>query len=157
MTAPAASRTKISWFVVLWMGLFLYETFRLNLLSPLAGVELPKFKFLYPPAGWIMFYHVDRTYGFAEVYGVTARGPEPLDPHDIFGTRNVLYDNIRRNVLVSVLSPTDAAGFCAFLFRKFPRYEGFTVASAFYPDLIERPDEILRRVAYQCRPPPEGR
>ncbi len=140
----------ISLFVIVWVAVFHYETLRLNYLSPLVGRELPKLKFLYPPAGWIMFFNVDRSYGFAEVYGVKAGRPTLLDPHDIFETRAVLYDNIHRNVLISVLSPYDGPRFCRYLSRKFPQYGRFTVVYAAYPDLIERPNEIQRRVAYRC-------
>ena len=144
----------ISLFVLAWIGVFHYETLRLNYLSPLAGRELPKLKFLYPPAGWIMFFDVDRTYGCAEVYG-WPKGqrhgyPELIDPHDIFRTRFVWYDNIRRNVLVSVLSPHDAPRFCPYLARKFPQYDAFAVVQAVYPDVVNHPDTVQRAVAYRC-------
>ncbi len=140
----------ISVFTAVWITVFHYETLRLNYLSPLAGRELPKLKFLYPPAGWIMFFHVDRAYGFAEVYGLTGVRPTLLDPHGIFETRAVLYDNIRRNVLISVLSPRDAARFCPYLEQKFPAYDGFLVVYAQYPDLINQPQAVQRRVMYSC-------
>ena len=140
----------ISLFVLAWIGVFHYETLRVNYLSPLVGRELPKLKFLYPPAGWIMFFDVDRSYGFAEVYGLRQGGPELLDPHDIFTTRFVWYDNIRRNVLVGVLSERQAPQFCAFLHQKFPSYEQFAVVYAVYPDVVDHPDEVRRQLAYQC-------
>ena len=156
----------ISVFVIAWMAVFHYETLRLSYLSPLvlrlrsalaptgtaglAGRELPKLKFLYPPAGWIMFFHVDRSYGFAEVYGLAGTQPVLLDPHRIFETRFVGYDNIRRNVLISVLSAPDAPPFCRYLDRKFPQYDGFAVVYRVYPDVVSRPDETLYQVAYRC-------
>lgn len=140
----------ISLFVIVWIGVFHYETLRLNYLSPLAGRELPKLKFLYPPAGWIMFFNVDRSYGSAEVYGVREGKPTLIDPHAIFSTRCVGYDNIRRNVLISVLSGAAAPQFCRFLARKFPQYEAFAVTYVMYPDLVERPGEKLYRLAYRC-------
>ena len=141
----------ITLFVIGWSGLFHYETLRLSYLSPLAGRELPKVKFLYPPAGWIMFFEVDRSYGFAEVYGLRPGGrPELLDPHRIFSTRFVWYDNIRRNVLVSVLSPHDAPRVCAYLGRKFPQYDTFAVVQGYYPDVVGHPDEVRRALAYRC-------
>jgi hypothetical protein len=140
----------ISLFVVVWIAVFHYETLRLNYLSPLVGRELPKLKFLYPPAGWIMFFHVDRSYGFAEVYGITDGTPALIDPHKIFETRFVWYDNIHRNVLVSILSGSDAPHACRYLSRKFPQYERFAIVYATYPDLIDRPNEIQRQVAYRC-------
>jgi len=163
--------TVISLFVIVWVAVFHYETLRLNYLSPLvlrlrsavalseakgraeglAGRELPKLKFLYPPAGWIMFFNVDRSYGFAEVYGFKGDAPFLLDPHEIFETRFVWYDNIRRNVLITVLSAADAPKFCQSLGRKFPQYEAFAIVYGLYPDLVNKPGEKLYRVAYQCQ------
>ncbi len=141
----------ISLFVCVWVGVFHYETLRLNYLSPLVGRELPKLKFLYPPAGWIMFFDVDRSYGFAEVYGLAPGQPSVLlDPHDIFSTRFVWYDNIRRNVLVGVLAPHHTPRFCAYLGRKFPQYGAFAVVQGHYPDVVGHPDEVRRGVAYRC-------
>lgn len=148
----------ISVFVAVWVAVFHYETLRLNYLSPLvlrlrsglAGRELPKLQFLYPPAGWIMFFNVDRSYGYTEVYGVREGRAELLDPHAIFETRFIGYDNIHRNVLIAVLSPHQAQPFCRYLRRKMPQYEAFAVVYAAYPDLMEHPHEIRRRIAYQC-------
>jgi len=140
----------ISALVILWVAVFHYETLRLNYLSPLAGRELPKLKFLYPPAGWIMFFNVDRSYGCAEVYGIREGRPVLLDPHEIFSTRFIGYDNIRRNVLISVLSGAAAPQFCRYVARKFPQYEAFAVAYVAYPDLVERPGEKLYQLAYRC-------
>ena len=137
-------------FVIVWCAVFHYETLRLNYLSPLVGRPLPKVKFLYPPAGWIMFFQVDRSYGYAEVYGITGGQPTLIDPHKIFETRAVLYDNIRRNVLVSILSPHVAPRFCHYLRRKFPSYESFAIVQAVYPDVAEKPTEVLRGVTYRC-------
>jgi len=143
-------RTLITWFVIGWTILFQYETLRASYLSPLVGRPLPKFPLLFPPAGWIMFYNVDNSYGFAEVYGIRGDEPTLLDPHAIFPIKNVGYDNIRRNVLVSVLDGRRAGNFCQFLRRKFPQYDSFAVVYAQYPDLIETPDRVLRQVAYRC-------
>ncbi len=140
----------ISVFVIIWIAVFQYETLRLNYLSPLAGRMLPKVKFLYPPAGWIMFFQVDRLYGFAEVYGLHGRSAELIDPPPIFATTFIGYDNIRRNVLISALSPGDGPRSCPYLDRKFPQYDGFAVVYAVYPDVVGQPDEVRRRIAYQC-------
>lgn len=154
----------ISLFVIAWVGIFHYETLRLNYLSPLAlrfrsaptsaeeasRRELPKLKFLYPPAGWIMFFNVGRSYGFAEVYGLRHEHLTLIDPHEIFPTRFVWYDNTHRNVLVSVLSAHAAPGFCRYLHRKFPQYGAFAVAYAVYPDVVNGPDQIYRQLAYRC-------
>jgi hypothetical protein len=142
----------ISVFAAVWIAAFHYETLRLNYLSPLAGRALPKLKFLYPPAGWIMFFNVDPSYGMAEVYGVRDGRATRIDPHRIFETRAVGYDNIHRNVLVSVLSTQDGARFCAFLHRKLPDYPEFAVVYTMYPDLLQRPDQLVRKVVYQCGP-----
>jgi hypothetical protein len=97
-----------------------------------------------------MFYRVDAAYGFAEVHGLRRGEPVQLNPHAIFENRALGYDNIRRNVLVSVLSPEDGPAFCAYLRRKFPEYDRFAVLYGQYPDLVRRPDEINRQVVYRC-------
>ena len=140
----------ITLFVVAWMSLFHYETLRLRYLSPLAGRELPKLKWLYPPAGWIMFFNVDRAYGFAEVYGFREGRPVRLDPHEIFRTRFVLYDNIRRNVLITTLDRDVQPRFCRYLKRKFPQYDGFYVMAAFYPSNARLPEKRRLVAAYEC-------
>ena len=140
----------ITIFVVAWLCLYSYETLRLNYLSPLVGHELPKTKFLFPPAGWIMFYEVGEQEGHVEVYGVRDRRPELIDPHRIFATRWVGYDNIHRNVMLTVLSRAYAEPFCRFLRRKFPDYDGLIVAYAETPSVVERPQRIFRQVIYQC-------
>ena len=141
----------ISWFVVGWLLLFQYETLRASYLSPLAQRQFPKCPLLFPPAGWIMFFNVDASYGFAEVYAAKRGGtPALLDPHAIFETKAVGYDNIRRNMLVGVLYRDQADDFCRYLRRKFPAYDSFGVVYAQYPDLVKQPERILRQVAYRC-------
>ena len=141
----------ITWFVICWLSVLLYETFRYNYLSPLIGRPLPKLALLFPPAGWIMFYEVDNTYGFAEVYGMRGGQPSMIDPHDIFETKAVGYDNIHRNVLVGVLSQDRAPAFCRYLRRKFPQHESFAVLYGQYPDVIAEPRRVEYRVAYRCQ------
>ena len=145
--------TAISVFVVCWLLLFGYETFRAGYLDPLVGRRLPKFPLLFPPAGWIMFFDVDRTYGFSEVYALPRGGEEPvkLDPHDIFKTKGVGYDNIRRNVLVGVLYQDHAEDFCRYLRRQFPQHGAFAVVYSQYPDVVDEPDRVLSQVAYRCQ------
>ena len=143
-------RWLITCFVIGWTLLFQYETLRANYLSRLLNHPLPKVKFLFPPAGWIMFFNVDRSYAYAEVYGLHGAQHTLIDPHQIFPIKNIGYDNIRRNVLVSVLTADRAQPFCRFLRRKFPSYDAFAVVYAEYPDLIEKPDLVLRQLAYRC-------
>ena len=141
----------ITWFVICWTLVFQYETLRLNYLSPLFKRQLPKLPLLFPPAGWIMFFNVDRSYGFAEVYGFRGEVPVKLDPHDIFETTAVGYDNIHRNVLVGVLDRREAPAFCRYLRRKFPAYDSFAVLYGQYPDIVRTPDRVLYAVAYRCQ------
>jgi hypothetical protein len=141
----------ISWFVAAWLILFNYESLRANYLVPLTGRPLPKTRLLFPPAGWIMFFNIDPSYGFAEVYGTRQGQPEKLDPHDIFETDALGYDNIHRNVLVGVLYRDRAEPFCRFLRRKFPDYTGFAVVYAQYPDFVNSPERLARQVAYRCQ------
>ncbi len=141
----------ITWFVICWTLVFHYETLRHSYLRPLFGRELPKLPLLFPPAGWIMFFNVDRSYGFAEVYGIRGGEPIQLEPHAILETKAVGYDNIHRNVLVGVLSQQHAPAFCRYVRRKFPGYDSVVVAYAQHPDLIDTPDRILRQVAYRCQ------
>ena len=141
----------ITVFVICWTLVFQYETLRLHYLRPLFKRELPKLALLFPPAGWIMFFNVDKAYGFAEVYGLRGTNPTQLDPHDIFETKAVGYDNIHRNVLVGVLDRGDAPSFCRYLRRKFPAYDSFAVLYCQYPDVVNAPDQILRQVAYRCQ------
>ena len=140
----------ITVFVVCWTLIFGYETLRANYLSPLFKRPLPKLPLLFPPAGWIMFFNVDRSYGFAEVYAIRNGQLALIDPHRIFSTRAVGYDNIHRNVLVGVLEADRAPAFCRYLRRKFPDADGFVVVYANYPDLIAAPDRVMRQIAYRC-------
>ncbi len=144
--------TLITWFVIGWTLLFQYETLRAHYLSPLAGRPLPKMALLFPPAGWIMFFRVEPAYHFAVVHGIRRGQPIALDPHAIFETRAVGYDNIRRNVLVGVLYRETAGPFCGYLHRKFPAYDRFHVFSGAYPDLISAPERVVYEPAYQCGP-----
>lgn len=140
--------------VILWTLLFHYQTFRVNYLTPWVkrtfDLELPKIPLLFPPAGWIMFYTIDPSYGFAEVYGILGEESVQLDPHDIFTTRAVGYDNIHRNVLVGVLYRDRAPAFCRYLRRTFPAYDAFSVVYGRYPDVVNTPDIVHRQILYRC-------
>ena len=98
MPIKRLKRIAISIFVVVWLAVFFYESNRYFYLSPLFGRPLPKVKFLFPPAGWIMFFNVDDGFGYAEVFGIKASVKTKIDPHDILQTKAVGYDNIHRNV-----------------------------------------------------------
>ncbi len=139
----------ISLFAAAWLVVFQYESLRFHYLDPLFGRHLPKVKFLYPPAGWIMFYRVDEYEVRVEVYAQKGEAFERLDPHRIFETRWLGYDNIRRNVLVNTLR--DDGDFCRYLKRKFPSYNSFTVAQVLYADRpATRNKAVERRAAYRC-------
>ena len=142
--------TFISIFVVLWLLVFNYESTRHFYLEPLFKRPLPKMKFLFPPAGWIMFFNVDNSYGYTEVYGVKDGRNQLIDPYQILQTRAIGYDNIHRNALVSVLSQDVAKPFCEFLHRKFPYFDSFLVTYANYPSVTERPFEKQQVLAYEC-------
>ena len=140
----------ITAFVIAWLRVFHYESLRYSYLQPLCHRVLPKVPLLFPPAGWIMFYRVEDGEGRAEVYGLKDGTPTLIDPHEIFRTRFVWYDNIHRNVLISVLDRSSAPGFCRFLQRKFPSYDSFAVVYLQYPSVTTRPLQPQRAVFYQC-------
>lgn len=146
----------ITAFVIFWSCLFHYESLRQHYLGPLLGRTLPKVALLFPPAGWIMFFRVSPSYGFAEVYGRRGQALTKLDPHDIFRTRAVGYDNIRRNVMVGVLYQNRASAFCSYLRWKFPAYESFVIYHGEYPDLIRAPADTRHVPIYQCAPAPRS-
>ena len=140
----------ISMFVICWLVVFNYESTRHFYLEPLLKCVLPKLKFLFPPAGWIMFYNVEEGYGMAEVYGVKDGQTQLIDPHQILQTRAIGYDNIHRNALISVLVRDVEKPFCDYLIRKFPYFDRFLVTYVQYPSVIKQPFERLQNVAYEC-------
>src|SRR5438309_486667 len=87
LTAKNIRNTLISIFIILWIIVFHYESIRYFYLNPIFKRSLPKMKFLFPPAGWIMFYNVDDSYGLVEVLGVKDNILQVIDPHDILRTR----------------------------------------------------------------------
>ena len=143
-------RSMITVFVVSWLSLFFYETTRVCTLNPLFRRELPKCKFLFPPAGWIMFYNVGEQEGHCEVYGAKGERYEFIDPHRIFNDRWLGYDNIHRNVLISVLNPAYVESFCRYLKRKFPEYDSFHVFYAITPSNIQYPGRRVLKAAFSC-------
>lgn len=140
-------------FVILWMGLFQYESIRSFYLNRQFNRIFPKTKFLFPPAGWIMFYQVDKSGGYFEVYGVKNNQSQLIDPHDIFRTRTIGYDNIHRGILGSVNNPNNpavAAQFCRYLNYRFPYFEKFFITASYHPDMVERPYDRRQNILYQC-------
>ena len=150
MSKITLRNTVISAFVILWLGAFHYESLRAFYLNPLAGRPLPKIKFLFPPAGWIMFYNVGNGAGDVEVYGIKNGRPQFIDPHRILPTETIGYDNIHRGVVTSFVSPQMQPQVCGYLRRKFPYFEKFLVAYVSYPSLTKEPFREERQVVYQC-------
>src|SRR5665213_1616958 len=138
---PLARNKFISIFVILWLAVFYYESTCYYYLQPLFKRELPKMKFLFPPAGWIMFYNIGDNFGYTEVYGVKNGNPQMIDPHQILQTRAIGYDNINRNALITCLDQGESQAFCPFLQHKFPYFEKFLVTYVEYPHLAEQPFE----------------
>ena len=140
----------ISIFVIIWLMVFHYESTRTFYLEPFFQRSLPKVKFLFPPAGWIMFYNVDANYSTAEVYGVKDGRPQLIDPHNIFQTRAIGYDNINRNVMVNVLTRGMEKPFCVFLKRNFTYFDNFLVTYVQYPNVTKEPFHRDQTVIYDC-------
>lgn len=141
----------ISVFVVIWLAVFHYESLRTIYLNPLFKRELPKVRFLFPPAGWIMFFNVGDSASNVEVYGINEEGqPQWIDPHDILQTRPIGYDNIHRGALFAFIAPENRRQACAFLSRNFPYFKGFVVTYVQYPSISTQRFKQNRFVAYQC-------
>lgn len=154
---PRLRNAAISIFVVLWLFVFHYESTRTFYLNAATQSELPKFKFLFPPAGWIMFFNVEDTYSHVEVYGKMGDSVHLIDPHDIFRTRTFGFDNIHRNVLSSVGSRQNAAVFCQYLAWRLPSYEDFVITSVYYPSVVKEPYKRWQEVLYRCELSTKGK
>lgn len=142
----------ISIFVVVWLLVFHYESLRAFFLNRIFQRELPKVKFLFPPAGWIMFYRVSPAASNIEVYGLDeARQPQLIDPHEILQTRPIGYDNIHRGALFSFADPGRQQQTCAFLHRKLKYFQGFLVVYVQYPDVSKERFAQRRYILYQCQ------
>ena len=140
----------ISVLVVVWLGVFHYESVRHFYLQPFFHKSLPKLKFLFPPAGWIMFYNVDDRAGYAEVYGIRKGVGQLIDPHEIIRTRFIGFDMVHRNVLSTVLIPGVRKDFCTVLQKQFPEFENFVVTVVEYPSLTRSRFERYQTPVYQC-------
>lgn len=99
-----------------------------------------------------MFFNVDQTYSYVEVYGKIGETVQPIDPHDIFRTRTFGFDNIHRNVLSGVGSRESAAAFCQYLAWRLPAYEDFVVMTVYYPSLVKEPYKHWQEPLYRCGP-----
>ena len=141
----------ITIFVILWTILFHYESIRYFYLNPLLKRDLPQMKFLFPPAGWIMFFNVGDEFSYGEVYGLKDRQPQLIDPHLIFRTRTIGFDNIHRNILVEALSAHQQQSFCRYLKIKFPDFDNFLVTAVIYPSVVKAPLRRIQQVIYECR------
>ncbi len=140
----------ISLFVFVWVSVFHYESLRHFYLQPYFQRALPKLKFLYPPAGWIMFYHVDDRAVYAKVYGVRNGNTVLIDPHEIIRTRFIGFDMVHRNVLSVALIPSVRQDFCRALKDQFPEYEKFIVTAVEYPSLTSSRFEQIQAPFYHC-------
>ena len=83
MLSLRARNIVITIFVIAWLLVFNYESIRYFYLNPFFGHQLPKVKFLFPPAGWVMFFNVGNGFGHAQVYGIKEGRTLALDPHEI--------------------------------------------------------------------------
>ena len=150
MPSKPLRNTTITIFVICWILLFQYESIRYFYLNPFFKRDLPQFKFLFPPAGWIMFFNVSDSAGYAEVYGFKNDVPFLIDPHDIFRTRTIGFDNIHRNILSSVISADQAKPFCRYLKFRYPYFDKFVVAAVYYPSPAKEPFKRIQQAQYQC-------
>lgn len=140
----------ISIFVVVWLAVFHYESVRQFYLQPFFKEPLPKTKFLFPPAGWIMFYQVGDRYTAAEVFGVRKGLIVPIDAHDIIKTRFIGFDMVQRGVLSSMLDKRIKPGFCRYLQKNFPEFDRFIITAIEYPALTRSRYERYQGEVYSC-------
>lgn len=141
----------ITLFVIIWTIIFHYESIRYFYLNPFFKRDLPQMKFLFPPAGWIMFFNVDDQFSYAEIYGMKNNQPWLIDPHLIFRTRPIGFDNIHRNVLIEALFANQQQPFCRYLKMKFPDFDNFLVTAVIYPSVAKTPLRRVQQVVYECR------
>ena len=151
MTTNSFRNFAITIFVIAWTILFHYESLRYFYLNPFLKRDLPQMKFLFPPAGWIMFFNVDDQFSYAEVYGVKDHQPQLIDPHLIFRTRPIGFDNIHRNVLSEVFVSYQRQPFCRYLKMKFPDFDHFLVTAVIYPSVAKAPLRRIVQVVYECQ------
>ncbi len=100
-----------------------------------------------------MFYQVDKSDGYVEVYGVKSEQSQLIDPHDIFRTRTFGYDNVHRGIMGGVGdsdNPAVGAQFCRFLNYRFPYFDKFYITAFYHPDMIEKPYDRRQKMLYEC-------
>jgi len=98
-----------------------------------------------------MFFNVDDQFAHTEVYGVKNNEPQLIDPHLIFRTRTIGFDNIHRNVLSEVLSTQEEKPFCRYLRWRFTDFDRFLVTVVVYPSVIKEPFHRVQQLVYECR------
>ncbi len=140
----------ITVFVILWCVAFHYESVRHFYLQPLIGRTLPKIKFLFPPAGWIMFYRVDEAYGHMRIFGIKGNQNYEIDPHEVFRVRTIGFDNIHRGVISGAASARNSRAFCKQLFRRFDDFDDFKVTYTYYPHFVTEPNLRYQQLLYNC-------
>lgn len=150
MASMKFRNTLISVFVIVWLCVFHYESIRHFYLQPHFSKPLPKVPLLFPPAGWIMFYHVDDRSAYAQVYGVRNGVPQPIDPHEIVRTRFIGFDMVKRNVLSTMLHKDARQPFCRHLRGRFPEFERFVITAVEYPSLVKSRFDRREVIVYQC-------
>ena len=141
----------ITIFVILWCCAFHYESIRHFYLNPIFDRSLPKIKFLFPPAGWIMFFRVDESYGHLRIFGFKDEKIHEIDPHEIFKVRTIGFDNIHRGVIGSAASRRNRHAFCKHLFKHFDTFDNFRVVYSHYPNYVTNPYESFEQILYACR------
>ena len=140
----------ITFFVILWCLAFHYESVRYFYLQPLLKRPLPKIKFLFPPAGWIMFYHVDSGYAHNRIFGVKNSQSYEIDPHEVFRVRTIGFDNVHRGVVSGAASQRYRYAFCKQLYTRFKGNDNFIIVQDYYPDFVNEPYKRYQQVLYDC-------
>ncbi|MFT5387995.1 MAG: hypothetical protein ACI9E5_001130 [Candidatus Omnitrophota bacterium] len=140
----------ITIFIISYLGAFHYESLRHFYLNPIFKKELPKIKFLFPPAGWIMFYKVGDSFGATDIYGVKNGQRQRLDLHDIFRVRTIGYDNIHRGIMGTVANKRHAKSFCHHLNKRFEYFDEFLVVLNYYPSFVKEPHKQEQYLQYKC-------
>jgi len=152
----------ITSFVIVWTMAYHYMSLKHFYLEPFFNRRLPRVPMLFPPAGWIMFYNVGDQSGTIDVYGlkgvkvqvydkkyfVQGKEYQRIDPHDIFRTRTIFFDNIKRGLINGAVG--SQKDFCDFLEFRFPYYDAFEIRHTVYPSLTKEPYARDEQIYYQC-------